>query len=287
MRAVRRGRRMTLASLVSVAGTLLIPGAASATITIGSNLARTPDTTLGCNPSCTRASATLSPGAVATGGLVSTVNGTVVTWRIRIADNTAPTALRVITRSADGFAIGAATSATVTPALGGTSTFPTQLPITTGQVIGVDCCIGGEEFGVSGSGNGTTDTWLPALADGGAPQDTFMNGPPAPYELAINADIEPTATLSSVKAKPKKGGKIKVKMVAPNPGTLFATGKGLHSTPRKQVPAAGPFTLVVKPYFRTKRKLADGKTVKAKLKLTFTPTGGSAAVQALKVKLKR
>jgi len=90
-----------------------------------------------------------------------------------------------------------------------------------------------------------------------------------------------------VKAKPKKGGKIKVKMVAPNPGTLFASGKGLHSTPRKQVPAAGPFTLVVKPYFLTKRKLADGKTVKAKLKLTFTPTGGSAAVQALKVKLKR
>jgi hypothetical protein len=32
--------------------------------------------------------------------------------------------------------------------------------------------------------------------------------------------------------------------------------------------------------------LADGKRVKAKLKLTFTPTGGSAAVQAVKVKLK-
>ncbi len=285
MSALPRGRGTQLTALAAVAGALVTPAAASATITIGSNLARTPETTLGCNPSCTRASATLSPDAVASGGLVSTVNGTVVTWRIRIADNTAPTALRVITRSADGVAVGAATSATVTPALGGTSTFPTQLPITTGQVIGVDCCVGGEEFGVSGSG--ATDTWLPALADGGAPQDTFMNSPPSPYELAINADIEPTAKLSSVKAKPKKGGKIKVKMVAPNPGTLFASGKGLHSTPRKQVPAAGPFALVVKPYFLTKRKLADGKTVKAKLKLTFTPTGGSAAVQALKVKLKR
>jgi hypothetical protein len=173
----------------------------------------------------------------------------------------------------------------VTPPINATQAYPVQLPIKVGDTVGVDCCGNpGQEILVSTTPMALRNIYLPPLVDGGSPQ--MQNSPPVAWELAVNADIEPTATLGSVKAKPRKGGKIKVTMVAPNPGTLFATGKGLHSSPRKQVPGAGPFTLVVKPYFLTKRKLADGKTVKAKLKLTFTPTGGSPAVQALKVKLK-
>jgi hypothetical protein len=270
---------------VALLAVLSISAEANATVTIGSNLGRAPTVLTGCDPSCTRVGASLAPTAVSPGGLASPVNGTVVTWRIRVGSSAAPTTFRVVRRFPGDLASGAGTSATVTPSIQAISAFPTRLPIAIGEWIGVDCCVGGGGMiGVSG-GSGTTDLWLPALADGGMPRARFQFGPQDMFETAINADIEPTATLDSVKAKPKKGGKIKVSLVAPNPGKLFATGKGLHST-TKEVPAAGPFTLVVKPYFRTKRKLADGKRVKAKLKLTFTPTGGSAAVQAVKVKLK-
>jgi hypothetical protein len=275
-----------IALLVSVTA-MLAPAAADGAVTIGSNLGRAPDATQNCGPyRCTLVPASLSAGAAAPGGLVAPVNGTVVTWRIRTGATSTPSELRVIRLLPDGSATASATSPSVTPPVNAMQAYPVQLPIKAGDTVGVDCCGNpGQEILVSTTPMALRNIYLPPLMEGGAPQ--AQNSPPLNWELAINADIEPTATLASVKARPRKGGKIKLTMVAPNPGMLFATGKGLHSTPRKQVPAAGPFTLVVKPYFLTKRKLADGKTVKAKVKLTFTPTGGSSAVQALKVKLKR
>jgi hypothetical protein len=274
-------------ALLLSATTVLLPAAAQGTVTLGSNLGRAPDASQNCGPyRCTLVPASLSAGAASPGGLVSPVNGTVVTWRIRTGATTTATAFRVVRLLPDGSATASGTSPSVTPPINATQAYPVQLPIKVGDTLGVDCCGNpGSEILVSTAPMALRNIYLPPLADGGSPQ--MQNSPPLAWELAVNADIEPTATLSSVKAKPRKGGKIKVTMLAPNPGTLFATGKGLHSSPRKQIPAAGPFTLVVKPYFLTKRKLADGKTVKAKLKLTFTPTGGSPAVQALTVKLKR
>jgi hypothetical protein len=279
------GRAKGIALLASTA-VLLGPATAQATVTIGSNLGRVPTVLTGCDPSCTRVGASLAPTAIAPGGLASPVNGTVVTWRIRVGGSSAPATFRVVRRFPGDLASGAGTSATVTPAIQSINAFATRLPIAIGDWIGVDCCVGGGGvIGVSG-GSGTTDLWLPALADGAVPRARFQFGPQDMFETAINADIEPTATLDSVKAKPKKRGKIKVALIAPNPGTLFATGKGLHST-RADIPAAGPFTLVVNPYHVAKRKLTKGKKVKVKLKLSFTPTGGSAAAQTVKVKLKR
>jgi hypothetical protein len=276
-----------IASLLWVTA-LVVPAAAEGTVTIGSNLGRTPDASVGCGaPRCTLVPGSMSAGATAPGGLVSPVNGTVVTWRVRTGSSTNTSEFRVARLLADGTATASATSPSVMPPLNATQAYPVQLPIKVGDTIGINCCGNpvSPDILVSTTPTSMSNLYRPTLVDGGSPQ--AQNSAPLTWELAVNADIEPTATLGSVKAKPKKGGKIKVTMVLPNPGTLFATGKGLHSTPRKQVPAAGPFTLVVKPYFLTKRKLADGKRVKAKLKLNFTPTGGSAAVQALKVRLKR
>jgi hypothetical protein len=275
-------------ALLSSVTALLVPAAAEGTVTIGSNLGRAPDAGLGCGaPRCTLVPGSMSAGAAAPGGLVSPVNGMVVTWRVRTGTSTNASEFRVVRLLADGTATASATSPSVTPPLNTTQAYSVQMPIKIGETIGINCCGNpvSPNILVSTTPMSMSNVYRPTLVEGGSPQ--VQNSPPLSWELAINADIEPTATLGSVKAKPRKGGKIKVTMVAPNPGTLFATGKGLHSTARKQVPAAGPFSLVVKPYFLTKRKLADGKTVKAKLKLSFTPTGGSAALQALKVKLKR
>jgi hypothetical protein len=270
---------------VALLAALTLSADAEATVTIGSNLGRAPNVNTGCDPSCTRVEASLAPTAVAPGGLASPVNGTVVTWRIRVGSTTGPATFRVVRRFPGDLASGAGTSATVTPPIQAITAFPTRLPIAIGEWIGVDCCVGGGVIGVSG-GSGKTDLWLPALADGAVPRARFQFGPQDMFETAINADIEPTATLSSVKVKPKKRGKVKVALVAPNPGRLSATGKGLHPT-TKQVSAAGPFALVVQPYFVAKRKLAGGKRVKVNLKLAFTPTGGSPSTQTFKVKLRR
>jgi hypothetical protein len=284
--------------VVAAATGLAVPTVAHGTVTIGSNLGRAPNVQPGCDPSCTKVATSLSPAAIAPGGLTSPVNGTVVTWRIRVADTTAPAALRVIRRFADGFAAGAGTSATVTPPVNATTAFPTRLPIAIGESIGVNCCVGGAHIEVNGTG--TTDTWLPALADGAPPRDTFLNSPPSPYELAVNADIEPTSTFSVIKVKSKKGGKVKATVDLPNAGTLAAGDKSAKlataaakkrvkylKSASTQVSSAGQAVQLVKPTKAARGALADRGKLKAKLKLVFTPNGGTASIQIIKVKLKR
>jgi hypothetical protein len=284
--SLTRGRRIWLLWAAALAGVLLlIPAGAQATITVGSNLGRAPEgapSSYGCSPPCTFTQATLAADRQAAGGIVSPVNGTVILWRIRAAGASTPTALRVIKHLSGDLVTGGGTSATVTPALNSLSTYATQLPIAIGDSIGINCCQPSSQyFLLSG---GTISVWNPTLADGGPGRAN--SGPGDPHEITLNAEIEPTSAFTLLTAKPRKGGKIKVTVNLPNPGRLSATGKGLHSH-TTSVPAAGPFTLTVKPYFVTKRKLADGKKVKRKLKLTFTPTGGSAVAQAVKVKLRR
>jgi hypothetical protein len=274
-----------IALLLSVMA-LLLPAVAEATVTIGSNLGRAPDASVGCGvPRCTLVPGSMSAAATAPGGLVSPVNGTVVTWRVRTGISTNTSELRVVRLLADGTATASATSPSVTPPVNATQAYPVQLPIKVGDTVGINCCGNpiSPQILVSTTPMSLSNVYRPTLAEGASPQ--AQNSAPLTQELAVDADIEPTATLDSVRAKPKKGGKIKVTMVAPNPGKLYATGKGLHST-TTDIPAAGPFTLVVSPYHVAKRKLEKGKKVKVKLKLTFKPNGGSAAAQVVKVKLR-
>jgi hypothetical protein len=55
----------------------------------------------------------------------------------------------------------------------------------------------------------------------------------------------------------------------------------------KTVPAAGEVKLTIKASGKKRRKLNGAGKVTAKAMLTYTPTGGSAATQSVKVKLKK
>ncbi len=289
-----RGAQLAFAAILGAA--LTVPATAHGLITLGSNLGRAPDQMRGCLPSCTFVPASLTPAAEASGGLVSPVNGAVVVWRVRVgSSSTTPTAFRVIRRLSGGLSTGAGTSATVTPPLDTTTPYPTGLPIGIGDTIGLDIGSPAGRFFVDSTG--TFDVWDPPLVDGGPGQAPFTS---LPSELAINADIEPTSTLANVKAKAKKGGKVRVSLETPNAGRLVAgdtTDKGVKAAAagkkRKllkkkivQAPGPGPLSFVVKPTKGSKSALADGRRPKTKLKLVFTPTGGSAATQFVKVKLK-
>lgn len=294
--------RASAAATIALAAALCLPAGAAATVTIGSNLARAPDGAMGsfgCAPSCTVAQETLAADRQAPGGLVSPVNGTVVLWRVRAANASGPTALRVIRSLGGGLWTGAGRSTDVTPATNAVSSFTTQLPIGIGNFIGIDCCHPtAEYFLVSG---GTEMTWNPALAEGGP--GTAANTGGGPHEVDLNADIEPTSAFRIDKVKPGKGGKLTVTATLPNPGvyaggdvrdpSLAAAAAGKKKTrylKRASLPvgvAGQTINLLLKPTKAARSILASRGKLKTKAKLVFTPTGGSPATQVVKAKLKR
>jgi hypothetical protein len=246
---------------------------------------------------CTVASPTLASGSSAAFGLVSPTNGTVVSWHVRAGASTTPAALRVIKRLGGGLSTGSGTSATVVPLLNDTSAFATQLPIAIGDSIGLDCCKSAAGAFFVGSSASLRETWEPPLVDGAAGRspDGVDN-----REVAVSADIEPTSTFTAA-TKAKKGGKLRVTVTLPNPGTftagdnrdkalvaVAAGAKKPNFLKRTGFPVAapGPVSLVVKPTKAARQALTEKDKLNAKLKLLFTPTGGSPATRVIKVKLK-
>jgi hypothetical protein len=288
---------MHLAFAAAVIVALAEPAAAQGTVTIGSNLGRVPNQATTCAPGCTFANTFLAPGSAAPGGLQAPTNGTIVRWRIRADSPTTAAILRVIRFSGLGNATGVSTSTVAFPPPNATSTFVTHLPIAIGDSIGLDCCMTDGYFFVNTSGGNGRSFWDPPLVDGAASRSPSFSDA---SEVAINADIEPSATISGAHVKPKKGGKLRVTMQLPNAGTLLAgdvasAGRSAGSAKKPQllkstsaqVAAPGPLTILIKPTKAAKSILAAAGKLKAKLKLVFTPIGGSAATQIVKVKLKR
>ena len=250
--------RANAAALLALILAMLAPTAARGTITIGSNLGRVPNVLTGCDPSCTRVPASLAPAALAAGGVSSPVNGIVVTWRIRVGNSSAPVRFRVVRRFPGDLGTGAGTSAIVTPPIQSITAFPTRLPISARESIGVDCCVGGGGvIGVSG-GSGTTDLWLPALADGAAPRARFQFGPQDKRD----------PRLASASA-----GKKKQKYLKRSTMPVAVAGQTIR--------------LLARPTKQARALLRERGRLKAKLKVVFTPTGGGPATQVLPVRLKR
>ena len=121
------------------------------------------------------------PGATAT----SPVTGTIVSWRITQATG-GPFRLRVLTPGG-GTYTGAGTSAPETPSSTATQTFTANLPISAGQLIGLDQTNGADEIGVAGVPGAGWGFWDPPLADGATLAGS--NGS-SDTELGFNADVQ-------------------------------------------------------------------------------------------------
>jgi hypothetical protein len=297
----RQGRAAMVATSAVIATALSFPATSAATVTIGSNLGRAPTVQFGGTAQTeTDSQISLGSGSQAPGGLTSPVNGTVVRWRIRVGDTAgAGGALRIIRPLGGNLFTGAGTSATVIPPVNATTPLDTQLPIQIGDRIGLDLISPGGMKVFVPDPDATFDSWVPALVDGspGRPPDPPSSG----YEMAFNAEIEPTSTFTIDKAKPKRGGKVVLQATVSNPGTLIAgdardAGVAVAATAAKRkkllkratstVTAPGQITLRLRPTKAAKSELRSRGRLKAKVKLAFTPTGGTAATDAAKVKLK-
>jgi hypothetical protein len=264
---------------------------AGAVVTIGSNLARMPNSAANYSPRPTFSNVSLPSDRQAPGGLSSPVNGTVVRWRIRVGDSTRITNFRIIRPLGRGLFTGAGTSPSVTPPIQATTSYEVQLPIRIGDYIGLDCCDPGvfepdAEFFVTGAG-AVRNEWQPSLVDGEAGRAPLRTNA---YEIALNTVIDPTSTFTlGAITHNKDKGTATITVNVPNPGELTGSGRGVKvadaAVTRKHVRAPGRVRLVIKAKGRKKRKLNSTGKVTLRPEITYIPTGGGMNTQSMKVRL--
>ena len=124
----------------------------------------------------------LAPGA----NLTSPADGTIVRWRIVEATG-GPFYLRVLTPVGGSTYTGAGTGPPQTPTTNATETFPANLPIKTGQIVGYDNTNNSDTIGFATATGATYTDWNPALADGATLPYTNPYG--ADAEIGVNADV--------------------------------------------------------------------------------------------------
>lgn len=269
---------------LAVGTTMALVGTAQGAVTIGSGLTGPADEiNPGCSVACTIVN-TAVPTDAAPGGLKSPVNGTVTSWSFKASAFAGGSmALRILRPAGIPSFTGAGTSAPVTP----NGTVPTQGPFVTSLPIKA-----GDFVGLNASAMQTPliDTlstevfWNPQLTDGQTLAGTI---PVSGKEVAVQAVVEPSSkvTFGAVKRNTRSGS-AKVTINVPNPGTLAYGGKVTVFGPSSLVIGTS-IQLTVKAKGKSKKKLDKNGKVKAPLKVTFTPTGGTSATASTKIKLQK
>ena len=125
--------------------------------------------------------------------------------------------------------------------------------------------------------------------------DVQAHGPVADPELVedgqlllLNLDADsasPSNVITVGKFTPRKNkGTGRLSVTVPGPGQLVLRGKGVQ-TGVKTATARGEVTLKVRPSSKTRQQLQETGRAKVTLKLTYTPTGGTARTVFTNVKL--
>jgi hypothetical protein len=298
-------------SIATLTGIAFVTSAGAAEVTIGANVNQATSESGTCGfmtPAerpCTFITSVI-PGQT----LIAPCSGTVTRFRLNGLPKPANHySLRVVRKNPDGSFTGTATSAEVAITAEGVNEYPTGLPIAAGEEIGIDFQDSTEEHGLRWvGGTGVSAGYFYAFpADGGS---AFATGPATFYYL-FNADIA-CATSGPEPANP---GPANPGPTAPTPvpsndfrviklkGTVLtlslaskgavtvtdaatkvkagATSKAKPKLLKAASVSGGPgqvkvnlkLTGVAKTALRKKGK------VKARAKVTFTPTGGTAASQ--------
>jgi PASTA domain/IPT/TIG domain len=126
--------------------------------------------------------------------LVSPVNGTIVRWRVQGAEG-GPFYLRVLRPNGAGAYTGAGTSNPATPSGTGLQTFTANLPVHTGDLIGIDPTKGTDKIGVAEVPGSSYATIFPSPFDGA----TVPPRPPvAGREIELSAEVQPTPAITLV-----------------------------------------------------------------------------------------
>ena len=160
--------------------------------------------------------------------LVSPVNGAIVRWRMQGAKG-GPFTLRVLHPTGTGAYTASATGSAVTPTDTGLQTFTTNLPIHSGDLIGIDSANSSDEIGVvKVTGAGFTSIFPRPLDGATVP----ARDPKSGAEIELSAEVQPTPTVTSLSTNSGSiGGDTQVKIT----GTDFT---GASAVKFGDIPAA-------------------------------------------------
>ncbi len=220
--------------------------------------------------------------------------------------------LRVIRKNADGTFTGTASSASVSIASEGVNEYATSLPISTGELLGIDFEDSTEEFGLRWVG-GTAFT-VEAFYNYAFPADGTAGKTPGgtTFYYLFNADVacgssSPPPTPPPVTKPPSneftilKLKKTTVSLNLASAGSVAvadASAKAKASVsaskakPKLLKPSSasggpGEVKVPLKLTGAAKKTLNAKGKVKVKAQITFTPTGGAAAVQTRSFTVKK
>jgi hypothetical protein len=176
---------------------------------------------------------------------------------------------------------------------GALNTFRTSLAVNAGDILGLNTAnapsaANGCVFNASGETGGRQH--VGDLADGASGAFTStING----LRVNVSAEIVPanTFTIGATTRNKKKGTATITIHDIPNPGELTGSGNGAKVSSAGAVISksvgAGQAQLLIKAKGKKERKLNQKGKVKLNVALSYTPTGGSANTQSVKVKLKK
>jgi hypothetical protein len=195
---------------------------------------------------------------------------------------------RLIAPPAIYLVVGHAGPRTVTGTGTAANTFPANIRVQAGDLLGVN---GAGSWCILASDGGRQVQYNGDLADGASAPFTT----PANRRLNVQATFVPDNNFGLARTtRNKKRGTATLVFDLPNPGQLAGRGKGAKVTvtsPTTQgsvpAPGSGPSQLLVKPTGKKRVKLNDSGKVKVSVSATYTPTGGDPRTKSLKVTLKK
>lgn len=278
--------------MLAVVGALLTgPSPAAASVTIGQ---------VGVPAGC-ELSDNIQPTVTSGSSYVVPAVGTITSWshRAGTAVFSNPQAKMKVFRPLGGSAyqvVGSDGPRPLSPNI--LHTFATSIPVMPGDVLGLWVPDRAADDSVGCSFSAPGDSFLRRsgdLADGQsgafATSTSTLN-----RRVNVSAVLEPSNsfTLGDLDRNRKKGTAT-LDVIVPNPGQLDLSGKGVKRaadggtrvTTAATVPTAGTVELLIKAKGRKKRKLREKGKVKMQVNVAYTPTGGAAATQSRKLKLRK
>jgi hypothetical protein len=285
-------RRIALVSGLSSLGLIVGGGQVAASVTIGQLAPGNP-------PPATCIVSPYDEISVAVGSgnsYVMPATGVVTSWTTNAGSAPGQQLKMKVFRRVSGdtwMAIGHDGPRNLTPSGTDGNTFPTNVPVKAGDVLGLNdanasagtpnACV----FALPGSSLFESET-TSDLADG--QQGNFVG--PSDSATNVSATLVPDNTLRvGAVVRNKKKGTATLTVNVPNPGELSGSGNGAtvasaRAVTSKSVPA-GPAQLRIKAKGKKKRMLNETGRVKLSVAITYRPTGGDPNTESVKVKLKK
>ena len=171
------------------------------------------------------------------------------------------------------------------------NTFQTNIPVQAGDLLGLDTANGASGCTIN-MGFTSADTFVvknapPPLGDG---QSGLFN-PAGTGRLDVSAVFQPSNTVTVGSTAPNtKKGTATLNLTLPNPGDLTASGSGVSASSAglatiSKAVGAGATQLLIKATGKKQKTLEQEGQGDLSVSITFTPTNGDPATQAVAVKL--